>query len=272
MDEVQYLRDTLPRCENLYFRFWNSSFFDNHPGFNWIVDSMFSKNWMGTEQTVARAARARTFMMKPFLHDLLPLSVDSILVLDSDMLFRSDVRRIFQEELTAMRASGALFGLAPELQPEYLEAGMGQGYNGGLQLWDLAAVRSPKGDAYRAFLDTITWGATRWPKGVWAETGDQVLFTLANKLVPGVVKTLPCGWNLNLCQYFVKRQRMGEKKFPEVHIGACPPPIHVVHGNGATLYNQGWVTEGLPLSDWEMEDRLRGIRNCTLNWGGPTEC
>ena len=93
------------------------------------------------------------YMIKPFLHEVLPPSLGAVLVLDTDLRVVGDVRELLVGELEAQRISGAVLGVAVEMQPEYLKAGLGRGYNGSVQLLDLQAMaHSP---AYRGFLATV---------------------------------------------------------------------------------------------------------------------
>lgn len=228
--EVNELKSKLPRCDALWYRFYDHRVFENYTVFNRIVHDMFGRERVPTDW---HANRARIFMMKPFLHQLLPESVGAALVLDSDTRPLTDVRGLLVDELAEMRRSGAVVALAPELQPEYLGVGMGQGFNGGVQLLDLKGMRASA--AYNSFLRNITWESTKWPNGVHADLGDQTLYTLLNETQPSLVRTLPCQWNFNTCQYWVKHRQDVSSLYPWVGVHQCPPPVKIYHGNGGTI-------------------------------------
>lgn len=189
---------------------------------------------------VAPGSTGCLYLVKPFLFQLLP-DVDAALVLDNDVRVLGDVRELFHTELAAQRAAGAVLGLGIELQPEYLAVGLGQGYNGGVQLHDLRAMRT--NDVYAAFLAGRDWKGSRLDADrALASLGDQTLFTLLNATAAGLtggaggrplIRTLPCGWNLNLCMWHQKTREHLRRQFPWVHVAQCDDgPPRLVHGNG----------------------------------------
>ena len=231
--EVAKLKRVLPRCVGLLYRLWDHALIEAMPNYNRMVKEMFGPDLLpvvANARVNELAEKNRAYMIKPFLHQLFPVEVERIVVLDSDLRLLADIRGLYDEEHVLMRKKGQVLGLAYELQPEYLRYGPYQGFNGGVQLMDLAAMR--ESEAYNHFINTITWDATTWPGNEVAVIADQSLFSLLNITLPGLVATLPCQWNFNLCRGQQKQGAPLALQYPWIGSGQCPPPYKIVHPNG----------------------------------------
>jgi len=139
----------------------------------------------------------------------------------------------------AMRARGALFGLVEEQQPTYAfnSPRQAQGWNGGVQLVDVAAMRASA--RYQALLRNFTWTHTdpRWRPAT--DLGDQTLYSVLNYSHPAMFHAMGCEWNRQMCRvwftFFPGRDRTAKADFLHHERKAlCPEPpggIRILHGN-----------------------------------------
>lgn len=231
-DSMRNLLPFMPLCDRVAIRWWDTAaFYANHSGAARVCRDVMAAHALGC-----------LYMIKPFLHEVLPPSLGAVLVLDADLRVVGDVRELLVVELEAQRRNGAVLGLAVEMQPEYLEAGLGRGFNGGVQLLDLHAMaHSP---AYRGFLANGSWGYIQPSNQAW---GDQTFYTLINVTMERVgqhlIHEISCGWNLNL-QTAGLRQPDMFTKYPFVHLRECTAPVRIVHGNGRVYQQCRLMTMG----------------------------
>lgn len=202
------------------------------------------------------------FLVKPMLYKWMPPEVDAVLILDSDARIIGDMRELLVDELAAQRAAGAPLGLAAEQQATY--AGMIGGYsgfNGGVQLHDLRAMRA-FGPAFDAFIDGLDPRAGITKFGQESVLGDQSLLTLLNLTVLGrtggargspVIHLLPCVWNIQLCLFHSNMRTENRKNFPWIHVSSCKGRPRLIHGNG-NMYDR------YRLDEWD-EKKLIAIVN-----------
>jgi len=63
-------------------------------------------------------------------------------------------------------------------------------FNGGIQLWDLEAMRGDRGRQYAEAIQAAANGTWRF-----GTTGDQAFYTTLNAMRPGFIGTVPYAWN-----------------------------------------------------------------------------
>ena len=222
--DIGPLLAVLPRCDRLAYRLVDV---DALP--STIADFAHVCNTV-----LQRDPRGCMFLVKAFLHELLPPAVGAIIALDLDIRVLGDVGALLREELPAMRASGTVLGLVRELQPQYLAAGLGFGFNGGVQLHDLAGMR--RSAAYQRFLATASWGE-RAP--IYANDGDQTVYVLLNNTAPSLIYELPCGWNVALCVGRWPAAIVDAARASGFDYVGCRGAIGIAHGNCATYATYG---------------------------------
>ena len=190
----------------------------------------------------ANTNKACLYLLKPFLYALLPRAAEAVLVRAVDLRVLpggGGLRELLGAgALRALRRSGALAALARELQPTYLRVGMRQGFNGGVQVLDLRAQRASA--LYTSFLATFSFAAppahARFRHNL--DLGDQTLYSILNETHPSAIAELPCGWNLNLCQYW-RAQEGGGAWGREASLAGCQGGVRLVHGNGQEYQRLG---------------------------------
>lgn len=186
---------------------------------------------------------------KLFLHALLPADVQRVLVLDTDLLVLDDLcdawdafaRRCAAEPRT-------LLGYAREQQPGYrqLTANRTQGYNGGVGLQNLQALRAStptSAEWARGLASALdskllrrggplagdSSGAASWT------SGDQDLLVLMEMLAPSAhvwdtwMWPLPCEWNWQLCYSIIAAE--GNRGHAAGVDDTCTQPPRLLHFN-----------------------------------------
>ena len=160
------------------------------------------------------------------------------LVLDLDMRVLDDVAALFDEEMPRLRSSAAVMGVAPDTQTLYLIAGMGPGYNGGVQLLDLDRMRASR--AYNGFL-----AALPAPAPHHRDVGDSTLLTMLNVTAPELVHPLPCGWHVTLSTHWQEAAPAESAAWPAQHPRLCAGVrVRIVHGKGLGSGPRGPVLKG----------------------------
>lgn len=163
------------------------------------------------------------YLYKPLLHLLLPREVRRVVVLDTDVVPLRDLRLLLAE--WQRDAPRSLIGIANE-QSRYYQKGSGGrlvGKNGGVQLLDLAGMRSSA--EYAAALDEHASGrGGRWIG--WL--GDQTLYTFLAADRPQLVHTIGCEWNRQL------NARFGFRNADSAEVHACPRRCGALHANDAS--------------------------------------
>lgn len=181
------------------------------------------------------------YLLKPLLYRWMPSEVDAVLILDTDTRIIGDVRELLIAELAVQRAAGAPLELAAEMQAVYARyTGGHAGFNGGVQLHDLRAMRA-SASAYEAFLSGLgpTAGIDVFEKGA-ARLGDQSLLTLLNMTALGrtggargapFLRLLPCAWNVQMCLYHFNHVWQNRMRYPWLHLSHCKGKPRLVHGS-----------------------------------------
>ena len=192
-------------------------------------------------------------MLKPLLFLVLPKRVSLALVLDTNDLVPLRSFDALLGEADQMRRKGALLGLGLEQSRFY--AGLGtlfggsstnestamapglRGYNGGVQLHDLDAMRASP--AWLAILDAAQAGRL-FPRIGYS--GDQSLFNGLVSLFPHFFHTLSCGWNRQTASWVMKPPvkhpifnqgaTVTADLLKDTPVHACASPCAVLHLNG----------------------------------------
>lgn len=144
------------------------------------------------------------YLFKPLLPWILPETVRRLIVLDCDAVPLRDIRELFGE---FSKFCGALVGVGREQSLLYQRSLGLTGYNGGVQLLDLAAMRTS--ERYRVALERAAAG-TDGRRKTWNQAGylgDQTFYSLLAADQPGTVHTLPCEWNRQLGSDFTTSNR-----------------------------------------------------------------
>jgi hypothetical protein len=258
-----------------------------------------------------------SYLIKPFAHRWIRADVNVALVLDLDVEIGADVAGLVTEALPAMRRAGALVALTPEMQDTYERewdpaAGCNQrrftappdepplpprtstviGYNGGVQVLDLAAMRAST--RYNAFLDAFDWNSAALARYACADCilqhlGDQTVYTLLD--LPGLVDAvtsapkagsgglsavtvrtaassatgpfvhrLSCVWNNQLCPALRKSLPLTSER--ELRY-MCPYATRLLHSNckvsGVNLANVHEVIEILAINRSQFKATVEAI-------------
>eukprot|EP00112_Aurelia_sp_Birch-Aquarium-sp1_P013315 Seg282.10 transcript_id=Seg282.10/GoldUCD/mRNA.D3Y31 product="Xyloside xylosyltransferase 1" protein_id=Seg282.10/GoldUCD/D3Y31 len=181
------------------------------------------------------------FFIGPVLHKVLPTSIKQLVMLDTDLQFRTDIKHLF--ELFDKMSPGNVMALASDQQPVYRHVlwnyrnnhrgtKVGEpppnghtGFNSGVKLVDLEEMR--RSVLYNQLLqaENITRVANKYNfKG---HLGDQDFYTVVSFDFPQLFYTLPCQWNRQLCTWW--KNNGYQEVFDLYH--KCEPPYHVLHGN-----------------------------------------
>jgi hypothetical protein len=182
----------------------------------------------------------RLYMCKPMLHQILPLSVTRVIVLDSDVVLLKDVGQLWR--LFDDFHGQQLVGMAYEQQPVPLYGEYGTlGVNGGVQLLDLEGMR--RSELYEKTI-LASLDVRNVMRGAF---GDQDLYTAMYTARPELFFVLPCQWNVQLCGYFLNNWKQLAKwvestarmpSFP--HQPVCKKDFALIHGNCGQSKNLMW--------------------------------
>ncbi|KAH8269560.1 hypothetical protein KR018_009413 [Drosophila ironensis] len=196
------------------------------------------------------------FFLSLGLHRIADRSLNRAILLDCDIVFRSDVRLLFNEFDNFLPHQ--LYGLAPELTPVYRhilyryrvrypktsfgnpyypmnnEAGAGQhsrvhhgypGLNSGVVLLLLNRIRNAK-----AYLEKLTHTEVHGLVAKYSfkgHLGDQDFFTLLGYEYPNLIYRLDCIWNRQLCTWWKDH---GYSDIFDAYF-RCEGNIKMYHGN-----------------------------------------
>jgi len=170
-----------------------------------------------------------------------------IVLLDADLKFINTDVTSLQDNFIQMRKRGQIVGVGLDLSPHYSVAlkkyreenpgteigspGRYQGFNTGVVLYDLEAMRSHPGinemiTNHAGKLDTL---AEKY--SFKSHLGDQCMFTLIGLENPQWFHILSCDWNFQL-DVTMATQKEFEKEFDRYHNCTLYPKI--LHGNGNT--------------------------------------
>ena len=181
------------------------------------------------------------FFLPIALHTLLPDSVKKIIVLDTDMEFRADIKSLYA--IFDSFSPSNIMGLAYDQQPVYrhiLHMYRGQhrgtrvgspppdglaGFNSGCVLMDLERMRQSelysealKGELVKTLADKFQFQG---------HLGDQDFYSLLSMEYPNMFYILPCTWNRQLCRWWEAHGY--QSVFEEYH--RCEGTVQLYHGN-----------------------------------------
>lgn len=181
------------------------------------------------------------FFLPIALHTVLPESIKKIIVLDTDMEFRADIKFLYAN--FDKFAPSNIMGLAFDQQPVYrhiLHMYRAQhpgtligapppdglaGFNSGCVLMDLEKMRQSelysealKGEMVKRLADKFQFQG---------HLGDQDFYSLLSMEHPEMFYILPCTWNRQLCRWW---EGHGYRNvFEEYH--RCEGTVQLYHGN-----------------------------------------
>jgi hypothetical protein len=187
------------------------------------------------------------FLVKPLLHFVVPHDVKRLILLDCDTVPVRDVRELWEE---FKLFCGAVIGVVREQSMLYQRSMHLVGYNGGVQLLDLQAMRASAlySEALDKAANSFHWRRHGWHKGGWL--GDQTLYSFYAADYPSLIRTLPCEWNRQLGSDFYVRNRHADGYLPgtpgvnpdhysfgftNATVHTCPRRCGVLHANLAQL-------------------------------------
>ena len=171
-------------------------------------------------------------LFKPMLHWLLPDHIHHALILDTDTVPLRPLDALL-DEIPKMRSKGALIGLVRE-QSRFYRAGGNfhmapgmRGYNGGVQLHDLASMRASS--AWGAALDALQAGLLYSRIGY---SGDQNIYNLLVSLFPHLFHTLGCQWNRQVGSWQMATKLSVRRDLEEdAAVHACEAQCALLHFN-----------------------------------------
>lgn len=192
----------------------------------------------GLARTASRTARwNKGVLLRVMLFAFLPSHVRVVVSIDSDLVPLRPFDKLLDENLPRMRRRGAFLGLVAEQSRFYSQSkemppGM-PGFNGGVQLHDVAAMRVV--GTYAAALDAFQAGLLFPRIGMQPE---QNVFNGLFSLFPHFVDDLGCAWNRQLGSWTMKhftarpsRPRTREDLELDAQVHACPAGCAVLHAN-----------------------------------------
>ncbi|KAJ3655311.1 hypothetical protein Zmor_014446 [Zophobas morio] len=191
------------------------------------------------------------FFISLGLYRIAPVSQTRAVLLDCDLYFKQDIRLLF-EEFSRFKTT-ALYGLAPELTPVYKHVlqiykskhnstfgeyyhlknitshmphpkGF-QGYNSGVVLINLSAIRNSKEYSVIIKNETVTSLTAKYK--FRGHLGDQDFYTLLGFEYPHLIQTLHCGFNRQLCVWW---RDHGYRDVFNFYF-KCKHPTVILHGN-----------------------------------------
>ena len=183
------------------------------------------------------------FFMTAAIHLALPTNMSRVIILDSDLEFRSDIKGLF--DMFSQFAPANIMGLAYEQQPiyrhilyKYREQHKGTklgdpppdgipGFNSGVVLMNLQSMR--RAHVYNLLLSGTSVKKMTQKYLFRSHLGDQDFFSLISFEHRELFYIIPCSWNRQLCKFW-------EPGYTEVFDAyySCRKPVHVYHGNCRT--------------------------------------
>jgi hypothetical protein len=144
-------------------------------------------------------SRGKIYMIKLLLHRVLG-GVERAIVLDTDTFLTRDILALWRE---FDHFENHVVGLVREFQPVNNYWGIaGGGFNGGVQLLDLRAMRERPdfGDV----MSQVEAGTFKLERVRAVNLGDQDFWSDLAARTPDFVYALPCEWNYQLCTWWFK--------------------------------------------------------------------
>lgn len=184
------------------------------------------------------------FFLSIGIHKILDPRVDKLIMLDSDLKFKEDIRHLY--ELFNEFNSNQIIGIARDAQPVYRHlfwkyrnenphTRVGSpppngltGYNSGVLLLDLSKMRQSSN--YNTLIQEESLEKLTQKYYFKGHLGDQDFFTLIGMEHEELIYILPCTWNRQLCKWW--KEHGYESIFDEYF--TCEGKINILHGNCQT--------------------------------------
>ncbi|KAG8445110.1 hypothetical protein GDO86_010034 [Hymenochirus boettgeri] len=181
------------------------------------------------------------FFLSVALHQIMPEEIYRIIQLDLDLMFKTNIRELFEEFDNFMHSS--VIGIAQEMQPVYRHTfwqyrrenpntKVGEpppdglpGFNSGVMLLNLEAMRQSK--LYNQLLEPNAVRQLAEKYHFKGHLGDQDFFSMIGMEHPELFYVLDCGWNRQLCTWWRDHGYMDI--FDEYY--RCESQIKILHGN-----------------------------------------
>jgi len=161
--------------------------------------------------------KGASYVRKLFAHEILPLHVERVIILDLDIFVQGDLQELWSVAGTLLRNNpDAFFAYVPEQQDVYQSVYGTCGVNGGLVVMDLERMRKPS-NRYNRALERLTkligsdchdaeLRAMPMPYHCLWDLIDQTILANFESIRPDVYVRLPCEWNVQLSLYwYIKR-------------------------------------------------------------------
>ena len=217
-----------------------------------------NKNLYNQFKLICGRVAGQNYMIKPLLHYILA-KISRVIVLDIDLFVAVDLLHIWLQ-FDKMDELGVCVGLVEEQQPNYYFKGA-VGYNGGVQLLNLAAMRS----GYSGYSQAISYIISKrkaepnfFINIFGMSLGDQDFYSWLRVYNSSLCMSLPCHWNIQLCDHFFKAL-YNHKKHSLVtltslkkviinasvsfQVGCDTATISILHGNGAKSAGRAMIRD-----------------------------
>ena len=186
-------------------------------------------------------------LMKLTLTDTLPAHLDKVIVLDTDLMFAADIAGLWQF-FKLIKKGRKLFGLVENQSDWYLGklwAGhkpwpaLGRGYNTGVMLLDLRAMR--RRQWHRMWCDVATATLREYAATALA---DQDIINAVIGENPEIHSILPCAWNVQLSEHTLSEYCYKDaEEFKIIHWNS-PKKLKVSNNHGPYFRNLYMTFQG----------------------------
>ena len=179
-------------------------------------------------------------LLKLTLASTLPATLNSVIVLDTDIMFAGDVARLWQL-FAIIRKRGKLFGLVENQSNWYLGKlwknhrpwpALGRGFNTGVMMLDLQAMREHG-------WEEMWFQVTTEMLQSYKETAlaDQDIINAVIKEHPDIHYMLPCAWNVQLSEHSLSEYCYRDaEEFKIIHWNS-PKKLLVTNNHGPYFKN-----------------------------------
>nr|CAH8870916.1 unnamed protein product [Trichobilharzia regenti] len=176
----------------LYFAYTDSN--QHSAGFSYISEnSTDNLQWI-----VSRHPAGAKPFIKLLLPDVLPATINKVIIIDVDMLFNADIVELWNHFENFQGTQ--MIGMAVEQNPHFhfvmkklIKEWRGYGYNGGILLFDLFKLRSIMWNEIWISVTAYLMGS----KG-YLETGEQDVMNMVVFKYADLLYEIPCQWNVQL--------------------------------------------------------------------------
>ncbi|XP_065060646.1 xyloside xylosyltransferase 1-like [Rhopilema esculentum] len=181
------------------------------------------------------------FFIAPVIHKILPKNIKRVVMLDTDLQFRADIKDLFR--LFDSMSERAIMALATDQQPVYRHVlwsyrnknpgtkvggpppdGL-TGFNSGVKLVNVEEMRNSK--LYNQLIQGQNASRLAKKYDFKGHLGDQDFYSLISFDYPHLFYNLPCQWNRQLCTWW---KNHGYQHVFDMYF-KCDAPYYVLHGN-----------------------------------------